>query len=79
MAVRMLYETGERDAARLIAAADTVFRTTPLIKKEYIEIVDMRTLNPLATISSAALVAVACRTAESGTRIIDNIVLGGSL
>jgi pantoate--beta-alanine ligase len=77
--VRMLYETGERDTARLIAAADTVFRTIPLIKKEYIEIVDMRTLNPLATISSTALVAVACRTAESGTRLIDNIVLGGSL
>ena len=79
MAVRTLYETGERDAARLSAAAETVFRSEPLIKKEYIEVVDTRTLNPLATISATALVAIACRTAESGTRLIDNIVLGGSL
>jgi pantoate--beta-alanine ligase len=73
------YEAGGRDAARLIAAVGTVFRTAPLIKKEYIEIVDMQTLNPLTTISSAALMAVACRTVESGARLIDNMVLGGSL
>ena len=48
-------------------------------KKECIEIVTTQTLKPQTTIASVALIAVACMTAESGTRLIDNVVLGGSL
>ena len=73
-----LYAAGERDAKRLISAIEAIYAKEPLIKKEYIEAVDFRTLSPLTSIASAALVAVACRTAESGTRLIDNILVGGS-
>jgi pantoate--beta-alanine ligase len=73
------YEAGERDASRLIKAAETVLRGTPVIEKEYIEIVDLGTLDTLTNVSAAALIAVACRTKESGTRLIDNLTVGGSL
>jgi pantoate--beta-alanine ligase len=72
-----LYEAGERSAARLVCAVETAVRGTPLIKTEYIEIVDTRALDPLTTITAAALIAIACRTTESGTRLIDNLTVGG--
>jgi pantothenate synthetase len=46
---------------------------------EYIEVVDTVRIKPLERIDQPALVAVACRTNESGTRLIDNIILGGDL
>jgi pantoate--beta-alanine ligase len=79
MAAAALYEKGERDAAVLTAAIEKPYLEESLIKKEYSEIVDTRTLQPQITIERAALIAIACRTRESGTRLIDNIVLGGSL
>jgi pantoate--beta-alanine ligase len=78
-AARALYESGERMAGKLAEAIAGIYRREPLIKKEYIEIVDTVDLQPLGLVSSAALIAIACRTAESGTRLIDNIVVGGSL
>jgi len=30
-------------------------------------------------VTGTALVALACRTAQSGTRLIDNVVIGGTL
>ena len=54
-------------------------RAQVLLQPEYIEIVDTQSLLPQATLSLTTLVAIACRTAKSGTRLIDNIVLGGSL
>ena len=51
-----------------------------LLAPEYIEIVDTQSpCSKLDELNGPALMAVACRTAESGTRLIDNIVLGGSL
>jgi pantoate--beta-alanine ligase len=73
------FGSGEREAARLRDAIGAIYRTAPLIAPEYVEIVDPVTLEPLADIKAAALVAVAARTKETGTRLIDNIVLGGSL
>ena len=78
-AVRARHEGGERDAGKLAEAITDMCQCEPLIKKEYIEIVDTVDLQPLSMITSAALIAIACRTAESGTRLIDNIVVGGSL
>jgi len=71
------YEAGERNAARLALAVETALRETTLIIKEYIEITDTTTLDPLTTVTEAALIAVACRTTESGTRLIDNLTVGG--
>jgi pantoate--beta-alanine ligase len=74
-----LYEAGERNAARFGRASEAVIDTTPVIKKEYIEIVDIKTLDPLTAVTSSALMAIAARTTESNTRLIDNVVIGGSL
>ena len=78
-AAAALHGAGEKSAARLLQAIDRHYATAPLIKKEYAEIVDLATLEPLDSIPAAALMAVACRTVESNTRLIDNIVIGGSL
>lgn len=78
-AARALYDKGERNAADLSRAIEDLFRAAPCIRKEYIEIVDCANLQPLASVASAALIAAACRTAESNTRLIDNVVIGGSL
>jgi pantoate--beta-alanine ligase len=74
-----LYDSGERNAARLIMAVESALSGAPLIRKEYIEIVDTGTLDPLTIVTGAALVAIACRTTESGTRLIDNLTVGGPL
>jgi pantoate--beta-alanine ligase len=73
------YESGERNAARLINAVESALSGAPLIRKEYIEIVDTGTLDPLTIVTGAALMAIACRTTESGTRLIDNLTVGGPL
>jgi pantoate--beta-alanine ligase len=78
-AARDLYDGGERSAEKLIGTIAAHYGAEPLVNKEYIEIVDTVNLQPQHTITSAALIAVACRTANSGTRLIDNIVVGGSL
>jgi pantoate--beta-alanine ligase len=78
-AARALFESGERRAAELAHTVAEMYEKESLIKKEYIEIVDTLALQPHSTVASATLIAVACRTAESETRLIDNIVVGGSL
>jgi len=78
-AAAALFDKGERDAATLARMVETLYQKEPFIKKEYSEIVSIQTLQPQTVIAGPALLAVACRTIESGTRLIDNIVLGGSL
>ena len=74
-----LYDRGERSASRLRDAIAHAYRTATLFKPEYIGIVDVKTLEPLLEITAGALVAVAAKTTETGTRLIDNVVLGGGL
>jgi pantoate--beta-alanine ligase len=75
-----LYEQGERDAAaHLRVVEESVNSVAPLLTLEYGEIVDPVTLTTQTTVHTPALLAIACRTAESNTRLIDNIILGGSL
>ena len=73
MQVQALAEKGERRAATLIEAAQTVFREEPSVRVDYVEIVDAETLDPAAEVSRGALVAVAAFV--GATRLIDNIVL----
>jgi pantoate--beta-alanine ligase len=73
------FGTGERSARRLKETITTVFKDATLLSPEYIEIVGATTLIPLETLIGPALMAIAVRTKESGTRLIDNIVLGGEL
>ena len=67
------FRAGERNAARLIAAAKDVLAREPLVRLDYFEIVDPDTLDPLDEISKPALVAVAAYVGS--TRLIDNAVL----
>jgi pantoate--beta-alanine ligase len=78
-AAASLYLAGERNAAKLIAAVKAILAASPLIVPEYIEIVDTVSLQSLDVIDGPVLMAVACRTGVSRTRLIDNTVLGGSL
>jgi pantoate--beta-alanine ligase len=67
------FRAGERNAARLIAAATKVFAPEPQIRLDYFEIVDPDTLDPVEQIERPALVAVAAYVGS--TRLIDNRML----
>jgi pantoate--beta-alanine ligase len=75
MRVQTLADSGERNAEKLIAAARDVLAEEPAVQVEYVEAVNNDTLEPIADVSSGALVALAARL--GGTRLIDNIVLTG--
>ena len=67
------FESGERDAAKLISAARDVFDSEHSVKLDYIEIVNPDSLDPIDTISGEALLAVAAYVGN--TRLIDNVIL----
>ncbi len=73
------YSTGERNGKNLIDSIKSHYQNMKLIDTEYIELVDTVDLNLLTVVSQTALVAVACRTKQSKTRLIDNIIIGGAL
>jgi pantoate--beta-alanine ligase len=71
--VKAIFEQGERDSAKLIAAGKQILSDEPALKLDYIEVVDPDTLDPVEEIRGKTLVAVA---GFSGTtRLIDNILL----
>ena len=67
------FGAGERNAARLAAAAKQVLAQEPQVRLDYFEIVDPETLEPVAQISRPTLLAVAAYVGS--TRLIDNVVL----
>lgn len=75
----LLYNQGERGAAIINQAIAEELGQSSLLKPEYINVVDPVELKPVDILQSTVLIAIACWTLESGTRLIDNIVLGGSL
>jgi pantoate--beta-alanine ligase len=73
MAVQKMFDEGERDSARLVAAGKEVLASEPGVRLDYFEVVNPDTLENVPD-ASGALVAVA---AHLGcTRLIDNILLG---
>jgi pantoate--beta-alanine ligase len=76
---KKLYDSGEMDSQVIKECVISILDEGRLIKPEYIEIVDTVLIRSLDKIDRAALIAVACRMIESGTRLIDNIALGGEL
>jgi pantoate--beta-alanine ligase len=70
-----LFDQGERNAAKLIAAGREAFHAEPLARLDYLEIVDPGTLDPMAEVDKPALVAVAAFVGT--TRLIDNLLLPG--
>jgi pantoate--beta-alanine ligase len=70
---QQLFERGERNSEKLIAAGKQEFANLPSARLDYFEIVDPDSLEPLATISNRALIAVAAFIGK--TRLIDNVIV----
>lgn len=64
-------ESGQRDARRVVALARQVFEPEPLLKLDYLEIVEPDTLQPVRSIDAPVRIAVAAF--AGSTRLIDNI------
>jgi pantoate--beta-alanine ligase len=62
---------GERSTSTIIAAARKVIETSSLARIDYVELVDAETLQPLETVQSNSLIALAVVFGQ--TRLIDNI------
>ena len=72
-AAKAALAAGEKDAARIVAAATAVIGTQPLLRIDYVELVDGLGLDPVARAEGEMLLAVAVFAGT--TRLIDNIVL----
>jgi len=66
----ILMRGGERNAQRLAAAIRREWDGYPLVREDYIAVVDPRTLEPVKTVRGPALVAVAAHVGPA--RLIDN-------
>ena len=66
-----LFDRGERNSEKLIAAGKRKLATEPRARLDYFEIVDPDSLEPVTMISNRALIAVAAFIGN--TRLIDNI------
>jgi pantoate--beta-alanine ligase len=71
--VQRMADGGQRKTSELVAAGRAELAGESSVRLEYLEIVDPDTLDPVDSISSGALVAVAAFVGS--TRLIDNILL----
>lgn len=69
-AARHRLACGERSAVRLAAAVRAAWRAFPLVREDYVAIVDASTLEPVTRVTGRVLVAVAARVGRA--RLIDN-------
>lgn len=74
MRVKGLWETGEKDSAKLAQAGREEIKREPAVRLDYFELVDAGTLDPVRETAEGTLVAVAAWV--GATRLIDNILLG---
>src|SRR6058998_247854 len=63
--------SGERDASKVREAAIAILESEPLVRIEYLEIVDPAEIQPLSTTSDPVRIAAAVWI--GGTRLIDNV------
>ncbi|MGH7577202.1 MAG: pantoate--beta-alanine ligase [Longimicrobiales bacterium] len=73
LAAQESFDKGETSAAALIASARYVLELGPLVRPQYIELVDAVTLDPVARARPGNVLAVAAHVGK--TRLIDNHVL----
>jgi pantoate--beta-alanine ligase len=64
---------GERDAERLKSAVRAMIEVMPLADVQYVEVVSMRDMRPVAEVEDGALLALAVKFGK--TRLIDNTLL----
>jgi pantoate--beta-alanine ligase len=69
-----LWRAGERNAAVLAAAMETVLRMFPGVAVDYIAVMDADQLQPVKYADTGTIVAVAGRAGT--TRLLDNLILG---
>jgi pantoate--beta-alanine ligase len=69
-AARARLSSGERSAAKIVTAVRSVWRAFPLVREDYVAVVDAATLAPVARVQGRVLVAVAARLGRA--RLIDN-------
>ena len=74
-AARRALDEGERDTSRILAAARVPLDAEPLLRLDYLELVDAETLTPEAKVQGEMLLAVAVF--AGATRLIDNTLLAG--
>ncbi len=67
--------SGEREAGKIREAAIAILSTEPLVRVEYLEIVDPDDIQPVSTVSGRVRIAAAMRIGS--TRLIDNVEAGG--
>jgi len=72
-AVRTALEAGEREPGKLLAAGKAILVEAPLLRIDYVELVDPDKLDPVAKVQGAMLLVVAVF--AGSTRLIDNVVL----
>ncbi len=70
---RQMVVLGENSSKKIIAQMRNILSAPASAKIEYVEIVDVKTLQPLTKIDRSALVAIAVRIGS--TRLIDNILI----
>ena len=76
---RTIFNGGERDASRLIAAMRAIIESEPLARIDYVAITDVARLEPVEIIPSDEPILVSMAVYIGNTRLIDNIVLNGDL
>jgi pantoate--beta-alanine ligase len=74
-----LYNSGERDSARLMASMRPVIDAEPLAGIDYIAFTDCDRLDPVETVAGPAPTLVSLAVFIGRTRLIDKIVLNGEL
>ena len=70
-AARLSIETGQRDAARLVAVMREAIAAEPLAQPDYVELVNADTLEPVIRLRGTCLALLAVR--FGATRLIDNL------
>lgn len=70
---RNLYQQGERNADKIVAAMTSLIQGVPAAAIDYIQIVDDVTLQPVHKIKNTVLIALAVCIGK--TRLIDNLIL----
>ncbi|MFH1190167.1 MAG: pantoate--beta-alanine ligase [Candidatus Omnitrophota bacterium] len=68
-----LTAAGERDPGRIVKAMKELISHSPLVKLDYVSVVNTKDLKDVPVISGEALVAVAAFV--GGTRLIDNVIV----
>ncbi len=71
MEAKRRHAEGDTDAARLRLAMNRIIGETPLVRPDYVEIVDRETLQPVETVTDRAVAVLAVHVGE--TRLIDNM------